>query len=836
MASTLTVSSLTLSNASGASTLLITNRPASGSLLSLRVLNDVVISPNSTLQMSDASSAAAGVSVVASNLFNDHTLTLATNASVVVSNLLRTATKPNQAATLTTAGGNVVARAVKLGEATGSLGTWTILAGTNLIGETLQIGSDTGTGIVNRTGGKLIVGGTASDYGFSIAGSANSTGTVVLAQGQVAPNGPLAIGERGFGRLVVSNGLLQADTVKLGAGGGARGVLEIAGGTNNVTYPIVGLGTSATGEVVVTGGELTTSLLALGGSAGTGAGVGSLVISNGVVNTGQLECAGSPNGVGTVTVAGGKLKVTRATDFYFGVVYLGNQGTGVLWQTGGEIDARNTEDPYGGRIRLVGEIFQGTYSAQLVCSGGVLRASQVEVGHPSPWSWSGSSVWKLAGGTSLVERSVLVLTVGDNLGQLSMSGGRLETPLLQIEGTGSGGVVTVAGGEAQVTRRLDVGSYPDSTGVLNISGGTLRLYSASFPVGVFIGAVGTGQVNVAAGSLLADQIWVGAQAGSAGSLTVSGGLVESGTGSFGTVLTVGESAGSTGVVWYSGGNLRANAITLGEAGYGSMYVGPNADLEPLGILVGRQNGAVGVLDLNGGTLSGLPRRVLWDLEIGMEAGSTGTVWVTDGALHADSGCWPGSSGIIIGGGGSGRLSATNSFVMLISPTVGSQGTLGCVNSQFAADTSGGCPIVNSNVMRFVGSTAVFSGDFQNYGTVTTEGGTLQFYGVDNAGTIIATNGIVEFLGNINNTGNVVLGPDLFRVTSAAASGDDVVIWWQAFDGNRYRVQVSTNSLASFDDFSPEITAAGTGHVLTNYVDVGALTNAVGRVYRVRQVW
>ncbi len=311
--------------------------------------------------------------------------------------------------------------------------------------------------------------------------------------------------------------------------------------------------------------------------------------------------------------------------------------------------------------------------------------------------------------------------------------------------------------------------------------------------------------------------------------------MESGTGSFGTVLTVGEESGSTGVVWYSGGNLRATAVTLGEAGYGGMHVGPNADIEPLGIRVGHQNGAVGILDLNGGTLSGSPRRVLWDLEIGMEAGSTGTVWVTEGALRAGSGCFSGSA-VVIGGNGSGRLSATNSFLMLISPTVGSQGTLECVNSQFAADTSGGCPTVNSNVMRFVDSTAVFFGEFQNYGTVSTEGGTLQFYGVDNGGTIIATNGVVEFLGSINNTGNVVLGPDLFRVTSTTATGDDILIWWQAFGGNRYRVQVSTNALASFDDFSPEITAAGNGNVITNYVDVGALTNSAGRVYRVRQVW
>jgi hypothetical protein len=219
----------------------------------------------------------------------------------------------------------------------------------------------------------------------------------------------------------------------------------------------------------------------------------------------------------------------------------------------------------------------------------------------------------------------------------------------------------------------------------------------------------------------------------------------------------------------------------------------------------------------------------------MEAGSTGAVWVTDGVLQAGSGCSP-DNAVVIGGNGSGRLSATNSFLALVSPLIGSQGTLECVNSQFVADTTGGCPTINSNVMRFVDSTAMFFADFQNYGTVSTEGGTLQFYGVNNTGTIIATNGVVEFLGGVNNTGNVRLGANLFRVTSTTATGSDIVVSWQAFGGNRYRVQVSTNSLTSFDDLSPQITAAGNGYVITNYVDVGALTNSVGRFYRVRQVW
>jgi hypothetical protein len=59
-ANTLTVLSLALSNASGASALLITNRPSNNSSLAFRILSDVVIDPGSTLKLIDASSTTAG--------------------------------------------------------------------------------------------------------------------------------------------------------------------------------------------------------------------------------------------------------------------------------------------------------------------------------------------------------------------------------------------------------------------------------------------------------------------------------------------------------------------------------------------------------------------------------------------------------------------------------------------------------------------------------------------------------------------------------------------------------------------------------------------------------
>ena len=115
----MTVLSPGLSNISGASTLLVTNQPSNNASLTFRVLKDAVIDSGSTLKMVDASSATGGVRVVVSNLSNNSALTLETNASLVVSNALRTAAKPNQIGSLTTASGNVAARTVTLGEAAG---------------------------------------------------------------------------------------------------------------------------------------------------------------------------------------------------------------------------------------------------------------------------------------------------------------------------------------------------------------------------------------------------------------------------------------------------------------------------------------------------------------------------------------------------------------------------------------------------------------------------------------------------------------------------------------------------------------------------------------------
>lgn len=276
-------------------------------------------------------------------------------------------------------------------------------------------------------------------------------------------------------------------------------------------------------------------------------------------------------------------------------------------------------------------------------------------------------------------------------------------------------------------------------------------------------------------------------------------------------------------------------ITIGDAGIGSMFISSNADFQPTTVSVGNQNGAVGSMTLQGGTIFSSPARRIQLLQIGLLAGSTGTVWVTNGALFAGSPVSCLQGGVFVGKLGSGRLSATNSILDLAGLSVGSKGTFECVSSQFT--TVNNCTVINSNVMSFVNSTGTFSTTVQNPGTITVNGGTLIFSQlVNNSGQIVATNGFVQFSGGINNTGSVLLGPDKFIINSISATGNDVTIAWPVFGGNHYRVQAAGSVTDDFFDITSDIVPSVSGLSTTNYLDAGGLTNSVNRFYRVRQIY
>jgi len=86
-------------------------------------------------------------------------------------------------------------------------------------------------------------------------------------------------------------------------------------------------------------------------------------------------------------------------------------------------------------------------------------------------------------------------------------------------------------------------------------------------------------------------------------------------------------------------------------------------------------------------------------------------------------------------------------------------------------------------------------------------------------------------------GAVLFGLDKFVITSISATGSDVAMAWPVFGGNHYRVQAANSLTDTFLDITADIVPpSNSGLGVTNYLDVGGLTNSANRFYRVRQIY
>lgn len=135
---------------------------------------------------------------------------------------------------MTVSNGTMLARALFVGKATGAAGTMTIAGGT--------VNAGTSTFVTSR---------------LTVGDDLNSTGTMWITSGQLnVTNPPLGggpsviLGRSGIGRLTLSNGTMNADTLVVAMNAGSTSLLAVAGGTltaarlvvtnNNVliTWPI----------------------------------------------------------------------------------------------------------------------------------------------------------------------------------------------------------------------------------------------------------------------------------------------------------------------------------------------------------------------------------------------------------------------------------------------------------------------------------------------------------------------------------------------------------------------------------------------------------------------
>jgi hypothetical protein len=406
------------------------------------------------------------------------------------------------------------------------------------------------------------------------------------------------------------------------------------------------------------------------------------------------------------------------------------------------------------------------------------------------------------------------------------------------------GTLTVSGGTVSGSY-FTIADQSNSTGTVWIVGGQINQTMGAIDVG----RLGWGELVLSNGTVSAGGPTVGSSSGAVGTLTVAGGTLT------GNGIKIAYSGG-TGTVWVTGGQLMAGdgEPEVGGYGVGVMIISNGLVQSGSDLIVGYAN--VGTLTLVGGTLAA-------GLNFGMNGGN-GYAWLQGGQMLATN---P-SANVSIS---RGRLVVSNATVIARATSVGTGfnnigsisvdgGTvtvLTSLNLGTCAHNSTGMVSVTSGALLV--TNVSHSAELQiNSGTVTVSGGRLT---VDK---LVITNACGRFIkagGEVVVT-TLLLGPALdadgdgftnlqefqagtdpldpnsspFRITAITQENDDLRVSWMAGAGKTNALQRSAGNSGLYNDsFTDIFIATNTLGGVTNYLDVGAATNAPARFYRVRLV-
>jgi hypothetical protein len=276
---------------------------------------------------------------------------------------------------------------------------------------------------------------------------------------------------------------------------------------------------------------------------------GVLNLSGGSNFTYRVDIGVFNGSTGTVSVTDGILEVPYTNNSSIGI-FIGHGGVGSLIQSGGTVDTV---------LEDVGDTSAGT----LTVAGGthIVENSELSVGFGGPYGVTGT-VW-VTGGQLLANGGIAIGNIAGSAGFLTQSNGVVQT-IQEIVGTPAQGTLTIAGGTHVVGYNgLDVGDFPLSpylgTGTVWLTGGQLVTTNSEFGTlsGALIGEYGVGRMTVSNGIWQASSVFVGANNGSEGTLTVAGG-----TSSAYSNMTVGDCASNAvGFVFVEGGDLFVTNAT-----------------------------------------------------------------------------------------------------------------------------------------------------------------------------------------------------------------------------------------------------------------------------------
>ena len=366
----------------------------------------------------------------------------------------------------------------------GSSGTVDLSGATLNVADSVYIGYS-GSGVVNHTAGKNLIGGYLILGGESSGTSVAGTGTYNFSGGSLTAN-TVYVGLSGTGAFNHIGGSSLYGGISIGYLPGSNGVYSLSDGSvftlGSETY-----GDQGTGEFDQFGGSHTNSGLYLG-NATNGTGIlnlnegtltveGAEIIGNagqgsvnqlGGLHTTELLALGLQTGsVGNVKLSGGILSIA-------GNEYIGYQGAATFIQDGG-IHLVNTYLSMG---RLANS------SSSYTLNNGVLSCPRESIAYKSQLS----NVFTQNGGTNIASVFVAIGEQYASRGTYNMVDGELQVGALYAGFLGNGDLNQTGGNIT--AQSLYVGTFGLSNGTVNLSGGVLTVTGSEE-----VGSKGTGTFN-----------------------------------------------------------------------------------------------------------------------------------------------------------------------------------------------------------------------------------------------------------------------------------------------------------------------------------------------------
>jgi T5SS/PEP-CTERM-associated repeat protein len=639
-------------------------------------------------------------------------------------------------------------------------------------GNALSVGGGTGgTGSLTIAQGGAVTTGSADSSklaALSFANSTNDQATVVVedAGSRLTANGFVNVGRGGTANLTIENGATMVVNDAI-ANGGGMGIGAGRGVGPNSAANIGGSGTATVASGSVLDVNSTVSGMTIGGNGVTG--------TLGVTNGGTV-LAGTGMTVGTATSAGGTI--------YGGTGTL-SIGAGGVVRVKNPIAANGYDVVIGGANSSIGTSVTGTATdaatgdALVSGTGALLDATGMGV---AVGLLSNGRLTISQGGTVLAGSQDEVLGSALSIGRRSTGSVTITDPGSSLIAKGLAYVARAGNGSLTIESGGTLTSLVDPTGFAGISvGGTGRgVGPANGVTNLVTGGSGSALVTTG-GSMFSQQtIQIGSD-GTTGELTINqGGTVEAGT-----QINIGNSvsvaAGDTILTpsgsFVSGGTLVGSTGTVNVGPGGVLRAGGNGSSGTADIVIGTGVGSTGVMDVagagaivdsNGGTIV-------------IGGAGTGTLDVSAGGL-VNAGA--GDIDIAEQAGGNGQLTVgQNGTIAANVVNVGAAGAISLAGGTLKENAAAAAGLNNGTISGF----GTWSGQLTNGGTVVASNGTLEFAGsIDGAGGVtLATGSTLKLDGAVGAGQSITFGAGTPETLILGAPGSALASPIQDFtDGDR----------------------------------------------------